>query len=333
MKYYSWIVPALICGIMTANASEYFVSKQGNDANSGQSRDKAFLTIQKGLNSIKPGDALTIASGEYFESVALTNFGSFDKETLIRAEIPGTVLLRGDVNAPSFTKVEGRRFVYVADFDRKVLSVHEVDTMMRLLGASDIDALEFRPGSWYQDTEGKKLYISSSDFQAPDFHRYTVGLLRGSGFKLADSRRVIIDGLAASGFMTPAKDPVLWLPEGGFLLHHATRSNVRRCSSFLNANGIGIRNEPTNGAGTLVEECRAGGNPGDGIVAFWPSSDTFSNSCSFLNGGCGIQFYADRTGNVLFSRCLSWGNGYGDFRMKGGGLSGEAKFAMAEQCI
>ena len=143
-------------------AAEYFVGKQGDDANNGQGKDKAFLTIQKGVSALQAGDALTIGPGEYFESVKLEKIGSPDKETVIRAEIPGTVLLRGDVDAPALKKVDGRRFVYVADFDRKILSAHESDTMTRLLPAVDIDSLEFKPGSWYQDETEKKLYVSSS---------------------------------------------------------------------------------------------------------------------------------------------------------------------------
>ena len=49
----------LFCGlcylflILQINAAEYFVGKQGNDANSGGSKDQAFLTIQKGVNALK----------------------------------------------------------------------------------------------------------------------------------------------------------------------------------------------------------------------------------------------------------------------------------------
>jgi tetratricopeptide (TPR) repeat protein len=161
-----------------------------------------------------------------------------------------------------------------------------------------------------------------------------LGLLKGSGFLVEDSQRVVIDGISASGFMTP-KDPAVWFPEGGFFLHHSKNSSVRRCSAFLNSNGIGIRNDPKddNGLGSLVDDCRAYGNTDCGIVSYWPNSDTFSNSTAFLNGNCGIQFYADGIGNLLFSSNISWGNGYGDFRMKGLGVPVEKKTAFAERCI
>ena len=86
----------------SAGGTEHFVSRQGNDGNDGLAKEKAFLTIQKGVDALKTGDTLTIAPGEYFEHVKRDNLGDAGKDTLIRAEIPGTVLLRGDVPAPTW---------------------------------------------------------------------------------------------------------------------------------------------------------------------------------------------------------------------------------------
>ena len=52
-----------------AEGADYFVNKQGNDANDGASRATSFLTIQTGVDALKPGDTLTIGPGEYFENV------------------------------------------------------------------------------------------------------------------------------------------------------------------------------------------------------------------------------------------------------------------------
>ena len=60
----------------TAEGADYFVNKQGNDANDGASRATSFLTIQKGVDALKPGDTLTIGPGEYLESVRRADLGA-----------------------------------------------------------------------------------------------------------------------------------------------------------------------------------------------------------------------------------------------------------------
>ena len=90
--------------------AEHFVNKRGSDSNSGAGREAAFLTIQKGVAALKPGDTLTIGPGEYFENVKLSGLGDPGRETLVRTEIPGTVVLRGDRDADlHFSPVPGRR--------------------------------------------------------------------------------------------------------------------------------------------------------------------------------------------------------------------------------
>ena len=96
------------------HAAEFFVHKQGLDSNAGTSRETAFLTVQKGVDALNPGDTLTVGRGEYREAVTRKGLGSEEKQTLIRGEIPGTVLLRGDVEAPVFRPVGGRRQTAVA---------------------------------------------------------------------------------------------------------------------------------------------------------------------------------------------------------------------------
>lgn len=319
---------------LSSGAAEYFVGKPGDDANNGQTKDKPFLTIQKGLNALKPGDILTIGPGEYAECVKLEKFGSPDKETLIRAEIPGTVLLRGDRNADlKFKQVNGRRFVYVADYDQEVLSLNEVDTLTTLASAGDADTLEFSPGKYYRDAAEKKLYVSSSDFQAPDRHRYTIGNLKDHGFTLRETERVVIDGLAASGYLSAASAGLLF-PSSGFLLHNTKSSIIRRCTAFFNGSGI-VMNSDKTGQNNTVTDCQAYGNGLDGIVGYNPCSETIRDSRMFLNRTYGARYYGGRREDktCLMSNLLSWGHPGGDYWMKGSGLSGIDKFAFAERCI
>ena len=127
---FAWFLPAAVVA-HGAFAKELFVAPDGDDARDGTSRAAAFRTVQKGLDALCPGDVLTIAPGEYFESLARTGLGDLEHETVVRAEIPGTVVVRGDRPAPEFHPVAGRRFTYVADFhaSQPVVAVNEIDTL------------------------------------------------------------------------------------------------------------------------------------------------------------------------------------------------------------
>ena len=119
---------ACLCTV-EAHTAEYFVSKQGDDTNDGRRPENAFLTIQRGVAALAPGDTLTVGPGEYRETVVRKDLGDETARTTIRAEIPGTAVLRGDVAAPAFRKLEGYRYVYAADFPQPVQAVNEVDTL------------------------------------------------------------------------------------------------------------------------------------------------------------------------------------------------------------
>lgn len=323
--------------------ADYFVTRQGNDANRGADRATSFLTIQRGVSALKPGDTLTIGPGEYAENVKLHNFGEQGKETLIRAELAGTVVLRGDRDADlDFAQVPGRRFVYAADCKMDVLSVHEVDTLTNLAPAADPAALEFGPARYWHDAEAGKLYLSTSDFQPATCHRYTIGVLRDHGFHMLQCRRVVLDGLAAAGYRTAVEKEGLLLPTSGFMLHQTEQCTVRRCTAFFNGSGITINSgiggrtdQPGEGKGNLVEDCRAFANRLDGIVAYNPSGETIRNCQSFLNQTYGARFYGGRAGDAvcLMSDVLAWGNPGADFWTKGGGLSEYNEAVLAERCI
>ena len=315
-------------------AAERYVNKQGKDTNSGLSRGTAFLTIQRGAEALKPGDTLSIGPGEYLENVKIVDFGDAERGTLIRAETPGTVLLRGDRDAElHFRKVDGRRFVYVADCGGDVLSVHEVDTLIALAPAADAEALEFGHGRFYHDKAGRKLYVSSSDFQPPGRHCYAIGTLRGDGFLARNSRRITFEGLAARGFATPVTKPELCYPISGFMLRGCQHCVARRCVAFLNESGVTVNNGEGDGD-NVVELCRAYGNR-EGIVGYNPSGETFRGCHCFLNEIYGARFYGTRREDklCLFSRLVAWGNPGGDYWFKGKGLSTEERYARAERCV
>jgi len=67
-------------------------------------------------------------------------------DTIVRAEVPGTAGLRGDVPAPEFKEVEGDRFVYAAQFDRAPEAVLEHHRLHTLLPKANVPELDLDPG-------------------------------------------------------------------------------------------------------------------------------------------------------------------------------------------
>ncbi len=319
-------------------ADEYFVGLDGSDANDGLSRASAFATVQRGVDALDPGDTLTITPGEYHENVSREDLGSMEAETVIRAEIPGTVLLRGDVDAPRFEPVEGFRNVYSADFDRDVQAVTEVDTLRVLRLAPDLAELEFNPGHCYYDADAQRLYISPTDLQPPEAHRYRVSVLQvRAGLLLHRARRVTVEGLAVSGFHSrepfprmqggnSASDITPW----GVFLPRARGCVVRDVASYLNTGGIAIRShrDTKHGGGNLIEGCTAYGNYGrHGIIVYIPNDDEIRDSQAYFNGRTGIQFYLTAGGRSRMLDNLAWSNYSSDFQLKAGGPH------LAERCV
>ena len=263
---------------LPAFGAEYFVNKQGNDANNGLTRDRAFLTIQKGLDALKAGDTLTVGPGEYFENVKRANLGGPDADTVIRAEIPGTAVLRGDVPAPQFKKVKGYRFVYAAKFDPEPKAVLEHNKLHTLLSKANIAELEFDPGAFYYDADCKRLYISNPDLSSADECRYALAVGGESGIELDSPRRVVIDGLALAGFH----------PQDGISLTAPVSCTIRNCVCFMNVKGIqlspiGGSNGANCGSGNLIENCVCYGNRFSGISRYRANNDVIRNCYMYEN--------------------------------------------------
>jgi len=298
----------------------------------------AFLTIQEGADALKPGDCLVIGPGEYSENVRVHQLGDQEQDTVIRAEEPGTVLLRGERDADlSFQPVPGRRFTHVATCDGMVLAVLETDSLALLQLAPTVTEVDFGPGRYFHDAVAKKLYLSSTDFQPPGRHHYKISVRKGHGLEINESRRVVVDGLAASGFMEPVEKRVLSYPVSGFMIRHSERCVVRRCVAFFSRSGITINNgsrEDQSPGGNRVEHCRLYGNV-EGLVAHHPGDELFCDSHSFLNSTYGARFYGARRRDKTcrFQRLVAWGNPGGDYWFKGRGLSSEATHARADQCV
>ncbi|HWL54336.1 MAG TPA: chondroitinase-B domain-containing protein [Chthoniobacteraceae bacterium] len=324
----------LLPGAASGLGAEYFVGKKGSDRNDGRSVESAFLTIGKGVEALAAGDTLTIAPGEYFEAVYRENLGSAEAQTVIRAAIPGTVLLQGDVPLSGFKKAEGYRFIYVADFEGEPQIVNETDTLTMFDPAPGLRELEYHTGLYYHDAEKGKLYISTSDLKAPEEHRYTVSITHASGLHLVAPQRVLIEGLAATGFNTGAlmssreQFGTMW----GFYLKTGKGCIIRNCTAYLNGSGIGIQSNSggaahknsTEGGGNLVERCTAYGNysrsnsSGGNIAIYFPDGDEIRDCTAYRSVRNGIRLYGGFRGDPSrLVRNLAWANQMGNLWVKG----------------
>jgi len=293
-------------------AAEYFVGKKGLDTQTGLSREAAFLTIQKGLAALQSGDTLTIGRGEYFESLSRQDLGHLESETLIRAEIPGTVVLRGDVAAPEFKPLAGKERTYVADFQGPVQAVYEVDTRARLSDQATLAEVEFQAGSYFYDSEKGKLYVSSTDMLPADTHRYSIPVSGGHGLVLQNPKRVVIDGLAARGFeKATMQRPDTKFNTWAIALLNSEKCIVRRCTVFLNGGGV-LNSSGKAPGGNLIEHSVGYGNysphnfESGSFVVVAVRNDTLSH-CTSFNSGVGVRIYGG-DGYGLIENSLGWGN-------------------------
>jgi len=313
-------------------AVEFFVDVKGSDSADGRTPATAFATIQKGVDALASGDTLTIAPGEYFEHVLRKDLGDLEKDTVIRAAVPGSVLMRGDVPMPELKAVEGFRFVFSAQVAKKPVAVMEVDTLQNLAERFGRTEIEFQPGTWYYDSKEQTLYLSSSDLEAPLADRFRISLTPVSGFILENPRRVIVEGLGFTGYYPAEKKKWPYTNYvGGLTLIEPIRCVVRDCTPFLNGQGICL----IGGQGNTVERCVAYGNgspyhdQGGNLIRYLGKDDLLRDNLSYASAAESIKFYSGFTGPVLLQGNISWG-AWADYYIKG---EGAGEFGLAERNV
>ncbi|MEN9576768.1 MAG: hypothetical protein RL514_4623 [Verrucomicrobiota bacterium] len=345
----------LLAGMLSRTwAADYFVTKEGRDANAGTTRAAAFATLQHGVNALRPGDTLTIGPGEYHEAVKRIDLGNSDRDTVIRAELAGTVTLRGDVPAPVFLPLAGHRFVFVADFPfaGELPAVNELDTLTILKRMPNAAELEFVPGTFFHDARAGKLYVSTSDMRPASAHHYSVSVLPTHGLQLVRPRRVVIEGLNVTGYSAMGLLHYREETAGGVwgvFLVNGRGCVIRDCRAYLNSWGIGLHSGAPGSGDNVIERCVAWANKssfanGDmgGITAFGARRDVIRDSTAYLNGMYGINIYGtggappngndggnDPTNRSRLLNNLAWGNESADLKIK----TGYEYFHVAEHCV
>lgn len=303
---------------LNLSAAEYFVRLDGDDHGDG-SREKPFRTIGRGGRALAAGDTLTIGPGEYFESVELVLAGDSERQTVIRSEMPGSVLIRGDRPIGGFVKVDGFRYLYRLPWEGGLNAVNERDTLKIYLPGGSKRDLEFFRGRYFLDREEKMLYISTSDGEPPEKHELTASVVNGIGLAVTGKvENIVIDGLSVTGFYAHSKaESTISQSRYGIFLAAARNCVVRNCRTFLNSNGIffGANNE-----NCVIERCvsYANGSPqptsGGNIIVWGPAKNGVIRDCvSFFSNvnrkhPQSIRFYANKLENCLIENCISFGD-------------------------
>lgn len=313
------------------SAAEYFVcAATGDDGHDGVSPGTAFATVQRGLDALAPGDVLILRPGEYFETAGRAGLGDAEVETVVRAEIAGTAILRGDVPAPEFEAVEGMRFVYAAAFDREPLAVIEHDTLSILRAKASPAQLEFEPGGFYYDAGAGMLFVAPSDLRPPAGRKFTVSVLSGSGLYFERPVRVAVEGVAATGFCgAPPGSHYIHNRAWGIAMHEPVDCRVRNVTVFLNQGGVGM----DNGRGNVMDACLAFGNHTHNLFFFGGPDNrdnVIENSYAYRAGG-GMHFYGRIAGPVTLRDNIAWGHGL-DFSNKSGSETA-AEFGLVERSV
>ncbi len=323
MHKYLIAVLFVFCPFVSGVAATWHVSPDGSDAADGTSPATAFASVQLALDRMQSGDTLILAPGEYFQSAVIEGIGEIGKPTTIRAAIPGTAVLRGDVPAPAFEPAEGYERVYVAklDSDVPVQVVNERDSILILQAVGNIAELEFTPGAFYHDTANNRLYLSTSDTRCPSSHDITLSLLKGDGLLARNATNLVIEGIGATGFNIGA------FSDGGagIALEDSRNSVIRNCSAWFNGFGIEIRSGEPGSGGNLIEGCLAWGNSSPfanfrrgGITAVRHRDDTIRDSEAYYNSVTGIYLRIpgdDAVASRLVDN-IAWGNRW-DLIIKG----------------
>ncbi|NLF94905.1 MAG: DUF1565 domain-containing protein, partial [Oligosphaeraceae bacterium] len=316
-------------------ADNYYVSLSGSDDSAGTSREQPFRSISRGLAAMQAGDTLNIAPGEYYGDNAFNFPASPDKTTTIRGEIPGTVLIRGDQAPPQFSPVAGLQFVWAGDWDLPVESVNECNNLEIYVQSASVEALENKRAAWFHDQDNKKLYVVTSDAEAPDRHFLRVSVNRNFGLLLrpADSAvglcNIIIENLTFIGFNCNENGGIpgrngRW----GLYLSGGEKCIIRNCQAYLNGSGIGYSRSNN----SVIEDCVAMGNgshfcgSGGNIICFGPAKNSVIRNClTYKSSQNGIRFYGGLAENCLIENCISWDQVKGDIWIKPAGINSRTR--------
>ena len=265
----------------------------------------------------RPGDTILLAPGEYRESFSTRARGKKILNGLtIKAEIPGSVVFRGDVPAPEFVPCGDG--IWKAPWPALPETVFERDTLRALLYCSTRGGLDRNAGTWTYDEKEKCLYLRTTDSREPAKHTLTIGVTPRHGFnfyaaKAAEGpRNILLEGFSVTGFFSRGRYADQRIPSSqkkvpwGIVINRPQENVViRDVTAFLNGMGIGFCVSSRNG---IIENCRAWGN-----------------RSQHNRSGCGIGIF-DENAHCILRNNIGADNSGNDIFLYGGPFAGSTGF-------
>ncbi|MFZ2654977.1 MAG: right-handed parallel beta-helix repeat-containing protein [Victivallales bacterium] len=301
----------------------YYVSESGHDANSGQSREKPFRSIQRAADLTKPGDMVYIMNGIYTKDeptsniLTITRSGRDDAYITYQA-LPGHTPKLKSKNWNAI-KVEGASYIVIDGLE--------------LEGNADNIKLEYalaQKGNRNNPaTSGNGVSICEKAEQKP--HHIVVSNCRiykfcGGGITSRHADYLTFEGntIYENTFYSPYANSGIstyqdWNSDGNpgckmIIRRNIIRHNQNRVPSFA-AGGI------TDGNGIVIEDLRNTQN--NSKLGAYKGRTLIENNVVYCNGGRGIHVFhsdgVDIVNNTLYRNSqdpripegeisLMWGN-------------------------
>lgn len=181
----------LTVAVAGVRGAEYFVGKEGDDANPG-TRLRPFRTIQQAATVMAPGDTCLVGRGLYRETVRPRNSGKLGKPLQFRAQPGETVTVSGADEITGWTRETGAIYRVTAT---NVIQVLVDDGPARRVSGRPAESLE--PAAAWGWDGGSNLWARFPRNDAPVGHKVEVQT-RAWGFDFTGLTGIEVEGFNLS---------------------------------------------------------------------------------------------------------------------------------------
>lgn len=169
---------AMLCLVGASHAQQtYYVATNGSDIASGLSTNTPFLTLQKALDTVGPGDTILMRGGTYRGRAQATQNGTAAQPITLQAYSNEVPVLKGSIMVTNWTLHSGAIWKRTGwtNWSQQVFVDEEP---LQMIGKTAINAYapiglgvaDMMPGSFFVSTNTQTLYIWLPDNEAPHSH-------------------------------------------------------------------------------------------------------------------------------------------------------------------